>query len=121
MTLPTRSLGPDGLQVGAIGLGCMSFSGVYGGFEGYDPDAVIHRALDLGVTLLDTADVYGPHTSERVVGAAIAARRDEVVLATKFGITAQDGDLQTGSLLNRSEALELVVRMLRINQAGPAT
>jgi aryl-alcohol dehydrogenase-like predicted oxidoreductase len=86
MTLPTRSLGTSGLDVGAVGLGCMSFSGVYGGFEGHDPDAVIHRALDLGVTLLDTADVYGPHTSERVVGAAIASRRDEVVLATKFGL-----------------------------------
>ena len=86
MTLPTRALGTSGLEVGAVGLGCMSFSGVYGGFEGYDPDAVIHRALDLGVTLLDTADVYGPHTSEQVVGAAIAGRRDEVVLATKFGL-----------------------------------
>jgi aryl-alcohol dehydrogenase-like predicted oxidoreductase len=87
MTLPTRVLGAAGLEVGAIGLGCMSFSGVYGGFEGHDPDAVIGRALDLGVTLLDTADVYGPHTSEQVVGKAIAGRRDEVVLATKFGLS----------------------------------
>jgi aryl-alcohol dehydrogenase-like predicted oxidoreductase len=86
MTLPTRTLGTSGLEVGAVGLGCMSFSGIYGGFEGYDPAEVIHRALDLGVTLLDTADVYGPHTSEQVVGAAIAGRRDEVVLATKFGL-----------------------------------
>jgi aryl-alcohol dehydrogenase-like predicted oxidoreductase len=84
--MPTRTLGSDGPEVGAIGLGCMSFSGVYGGFEGHDPDAVIGRALDLGMTLLDTADVYGPHTSERVVGKAIAGRRDEVVLATKFGL-----------------------------------
>jgi len=86
MTLPTRALGTSGLEVGAIGLGCMSFSGIYGGFDGIDPDEVIGRALDLGVTLLDTADVYGPHTSEEVVGKAIAGRRDEVVLATKFGI-----------------------------------
>lgn len=84
MSLATRNLG--GLEVGAVGLGCMSFSGIYGGFEGVDPDEVIGRALDLGVTLLDTADFYGPHTSEEVVGRAIAGRRDEVVLATKFGI-----------------------------------
>jgi aryl-alcohol dehydrogenase-like predicted oxidoreductase len=87
MTLPTRALGTSGLTAGAIGLGCMSFSDTYGGFEGYDPDEVIHRALDLGTTLLDTADVYGPHVSEEVVGTAIAGRRDEVVLATKFGLT----------------------------------
>ncbi len=87
MTLPNRALGTSGLEAGAIGLGCMSFSGAYGGFEGHDPDAVIGRALDLGVTLLDTADVYGPHISEQVVGRAIGGRRDEVVLATKFGIT----------------------------------
>ena len=85
--LPTRTLGRSGLEVGAIGLGCMSFSGVYGGFEGHDPDEVIGRALDLGMTLLDTADIYGPHTSERAVGHAIAGRRDEVVLATKFGLS----------------------------------
>jgi aryl-alcohol dehydrogenase-like predicted oxidoreductase len=92
MTLPTRSLGRSGLDVGAVGLGCMSFSGVYGGFEGFDPDAVIGRALDLGVTLLDTADVYGPHISEEVVGKAIAGRRDQVVLATKFGLVRGRGD-----------------------------
>jgi aryl-alcohol dehydrogenase-like predicted oxidoreductase len=84
--LPTRSLGRSDLSAGAIGLGCMSFSPVYGGFDGYDPTATINRALDLGVTMLDTADVYGPHVSEQVVGEAIASRRDEVTLATKFGI-----------------------------------
>ena len=83
MTLPTRSLGA--LNVGAIGLGCMSFGGSYGDPSSFDPTAVIHRALDLGVTLLDTADAYGP--SEAAVGAAIADRnRDDVVIATKFGI-----------------------------------
>jgi len=86
MSLPTRTLGRSGLEAGAIGLGCMSFSPIYGGFDGTDPDEVIGRALELGVTMLDTADVYGPHTSERVVGKALAGRRDEVVLATKFGI-----------------------------------
>jgi aryl-alcohol dehydrogenase-like predicted oxidoreductase len=84
MTLSTRFLGP--IEVGAIGLGCMSFSGTYGDAAGFDPGEVINRALDLGVTLLDTADVYG--SSEIVVGAAIKGRRDEVVLASKFGIVA---------------------------------
>ena len=64
----------------------MSFSPTYGGFEGVDPTEVILRAVDLGATLLDTADVYGPHTSEEAVGKAIAGRRDDVVIATKFGI-----------------------------------
>lgn len=90
--IPTRTLG-QGLEVGAVGLGCMSFSPVYGGFEGTDPDEVIGRALDLGVTLLDTADIYGPFTSEEVVGRAINGRRDDVVLATKFGIRPRlEGD-----------------------------
>jgi aryl-alcohol dehydrogenase-like predicted oxidoreductase len=86
MTLPTRTLGRDGLTVGSLGLGCMSFSPSYGGTEGLDPTDVIQRAIDLGVTLLDTADVYGP--SELIVGKAIAGRRDEVVIATKFGIVS---------------------------------
>jgi aryl-alcohol dehydrogenase-like predicted oxidoreductase len=64
----------------------MSFSPTYGGFEGVDPTDVILHAVDLGVTLLDTADVYGPHTSEEAVGKAIAGRRDDVVIASKFGI-----------------------------------
>ena len=85
MALATRTLG-DGLSVGAIGLGCMSFSPTYGGFDGVDPTDVIRCAIDLGVTMLDTADVYGPHTSEEAVGQAIAGRRAEVAIATKFGI-----------------------------------
>lgn len=72
MTIPHRTLGANGLSVGAVGLGCMSFSPSYGGFDGVDPTEVIGRAIDLGVTLLDTADVYGPHTSELAVGKAIA-------------------------------------------------
>jgi aryl-alcohol dehydrogenase-like predicted oxidoreductase len=91
--LSTRTLGSSGPTVGAIGLGCMSFSPAYGGFVGVDPTDVIRRALDLGATMLDTADVYGPHTSELAVGKAIAGRRDDVVIATKFGIVSspQDG------------------------------
>lgn len=95
--IPTRTLG-QGLEVGAVGLGCMSFSPIYGGFEATAPDEVIGRALDIGVTLLDTADVYGPFTSEEVVGRAIAGRREEVVLATKFGIRPriEDGEVVMG-------------------------
>ncbi len=83
MSIPARRLG--GLEVGAIGLGCMGMSAFYGARDDTESTATIHRALDLGVTLLDTADMYGPHTNERLVGAAIAARREQVVLATKFG------------------------------------
>ena len=89
--LPTRTLGSDGPSVGAVGLGCMSFSPIYGGFDGTDPDEVIGAAIDGGCTLLDTADIYGPFTSEEVVGRAIARRRDEVTLATKFGIVGLPG------------------------------
>jgi aryl-alcohol dehydrogenase-like predicted oxidoreductase len=86
MTIPHRTLGAAGLSVGAVGLGCMSFSPSYGGFDGVDPTEVILRAVDLGITMLDTADAYGP--SELAVGKAIARRRDDVVIATKFGIVS---------------------------------
>ncbi len=74
------------LEVGAIGLGCMGMSEFYGHGDERESIATIHRALELGVTLLDTADMYGPYTNEELVGRAIADRRDRVVLATKFGI-----------------------------------
>ncbi|MGZ4444154.1 MAG: aldo/keto reductase [Nocardioidaceae bacterium] len=83
-TLTTRTLGGN-LTVSALGLGCMGMSEFYGAAEQTEAVATIHRALDLGVTFLDTADMYGPFTNERLVGDAIAGRRDEVVLATKFG------------------------------------
>jgi aryl-alcohol dehydrogenase-like predicted oxidoreductase len=73
------------LEVSAIGLGCMGMSEFYGTSDEAEATRTIHRALDLGVTLLDTADAYGPFTNEQLVGRAIADRRDEVVLATKFG------------------------------------
>jgi aryl-alcohol dehydrogenase-like predicted oxidoreductase len=95
-TLTTRTLGtghPDGgLQVSELGLGCMGMSEFYGATDDDTSIATIRRALDLGVTLLDTADMYGPFTNERLVGKAIAGRRDEVVLATKFGnVRREDG------------------------------
>jgi aryl-alcohol dehydrogenase-like predicted oxidoreductase len=80
-----RTLGGQGLVVSALGLGCMGMSQSYGPGDDQESVATIHRALDLGMTFLDTADVYGPFTNERLVGRAIAGRRDEVVLATKFG------------------------------------
>ena len=99
-SLTTRILGNaangTALTVSSIGLGCMGMSEFYGATSDPGSDieqssiATIHRALDLGVTLLDTADMYGPHTNERLVGKAIAGRRDDVVLATKFGVVRDD-------------------------------
>src|ERR1700712_5461570 len=84
--METTDLGSQGLRVGRQGLGCMGMSEFYGQGDDTESIATIHRALDLGVTLLDTSDIYGPHTNEELVGRAIADRRDQVVLATKFGI-----------------------------------
>src|SRR4051795_5188070 len=83
--MQTRSLGRQGPTVSALGLGCMGMSEFYGSADEDEATAVIHRALDLGCTFLDTADMYGPFTNEQLVGKAIAGRRDEVLLATKFG------------------------------------
>jgi aryl-alcohol dehydrogenase-like predicted oxidoreductase len=83
--MQTRILGDQGLKVSAIGLGCMGMSEFYGRADEDEAIRTIHRALDLGVTFLDTADMYGPFTNERLVGRAIAGRREDVVLATKFG------------------------------------
>jgi aryl-alcohol dehydrogenase-like predicted oxidoreductase len=86
--MKTRTLGSQGLKVSALGLGCMGLSFAYSTSRSDDAGGIglIRRALDLGISLLDTADMYGPEANERLVGAAIAGRRDEVVLATKFGI-----------------------------------
>ena len=83
--MQTRKLGSQGLEVSALGLGCMGMSEFYSGRDEAEAVATIHRALDLGVTFLDTADMYGPFTNEVLIGKAIADRRDKVVLATKFG------------------------------------
>jgi aryl-alcohol dehydrogenase-like predicted oxidoreductase len=87
-----RNLGSEGLVVSEIGLGCMGMSEFYGTADEEESTATIHRAIDLGITFLDTADMYGPFTNEKLVGRAIAGRRDEVVLATKFGnVRGEDG------------------------------
>ena len=80
-----RTLGTEGLQVSQQGLGCMGMSAWYGPTDAEESIATIHRALELGITFLDTADVYGQGDNEELVGRAIAGRRDEFVLATKFG------------------------------------
>src|SRR3954464_10326312 len=91
-TVPRRHLG--GLEVSALGLGCMGMSQMYGTADRAESIATIHRALDLGVTFLDTSDVYGSGHNEELVGEAIAGRRDEVQLATKFSLS-RDNDGQT--------------------------
>ena len=82
----TRKLGSQGFVVSELGLGCMGMSDFYGGQDDREAIATIHRALELGITLLDTADMYGPFTNEELVGKAISGRRDRVAIATKFGV-----------------------------------
>ncbi len=90
--METRKLGGQGLEVSEIGLGCMGMSEFYGTGDEEESIATIHRTIELGVTFIDTADMYGPFTNEKLVGKAIADRRDQVVLATKFGNErAEDG------------------------------
>ena len=86
----TRTLGRDGLTVSALGLGCMGMSQMYGAADRDESVATLHRALDIGVTFLDTSDVYGDGHNEELVGAAIRSRRDEVQLATKFSLRRND-------------------------------
>jgi aryl-alcohol dehydrogenase-like predicted oxidoreductase len=96
-------LGAQGLVVSRQGLGCMGMSEFYGRGDDEESIATIHRALDLGVTFLDTADMYGPHTNEVLVGKAIAGRRDEVQLATKFGNVRDPDDPRKRSVNGRPE------------------
>jgi aryl-alcohol dehydrogenase-like predicted oxidoreductase len=98
-----RTLGTQGLQVAAIGLGCMGMSEFYGPGDEAESIATIDRALELGVTMLDTADMYGPHTNEELVGRAIAGRREQVLLATKFGIVRDPADPTARAVNGRPE------------------
>lgn len=103
-----RKLGRNGPEVSAVGLGCMGMSAFYGAADEAQSIAVIHRALDLGITLFDTAEMYGPHTNEVLVGKALKDRRDKAFIATKFGINRQpDGSAITdGSPANVRRAVE---------------
>ncbi len=118
--MQTRSLGHHGPMVSALGLGCMGMSAFYGGrSDDATAMAVIHHALDRGVTLLDTADMYGPHTNEVLVGKAIASRRDAVFLATKFGIVLDSSDPQARGVNGRpayvQSACEASLRRLGVD------
>jgi len=116
-TLPQRRLGP--FDVGAIGLGCMGMTWAYdtGPRDDERSAAVIHRAIELGVTLIDTADAYGPFTNEEVVGRALAGRRDEVVLATKVGLVVEDAETlaigRDGRPAHVREGIDASLRRLR--------
>jgi aryl-alcohol dehydrogenase-like predicted oxidoreductase len=94
--LATRRLGRQGLEVSAIGLGCMGMSQSYGVPDDRESVATLHRAIELGVTFLDTAEAYGPYTNEELLGKALKGRRDKVILATKFGFRLE-GDQLVGT------------------------
>src|SRR5215218_4822533 len=120
-TVHTRILGSadGGLTVSALGLACMGMSEFYSGHDDARSAETIRRALDLGVTFLDTADMYGPFVNEELVGRAIAGRRDDVVLATKFGnVRGQDGSFQgiSGSPEYVRKACEDSLRRLGVDQ-----
>ena len=107
--MDNRTLGQQGLTVSAEGLGCMGMSAFYGAFDDAESTATLHRALDLGVTFLDTADVYGPWTNERLLAGVLATRRDEVVLATKFGNELDDDGTRTGRVNGRPDYIRKAV------------
>ena len=93
MALATRKLGSQGLAVSAIGLGCMGMSQSYGPADEAESIATLHRAIELGCTFLDTAEVYGPYKNEELLGRALAGKRGQVTIATKFGFRIEDGKM----------------------------
>lgn len=105
-----RTLGSNGPSVSALGLGCMGMSDFYStAYDEKEAIATLHRALELGVTLLDTADMYGPHTNEQLVGKAIKGKREQVFLATKFGIVRDPADPQARGVCSRPEYIRRAV------------
>ena len=102
------SLGSQGLRVAALGLGCMGMSTAYGAADEAESIATIHRAIELGVTLFDTAEVYGPYTNEALLGKALQGRREQVVIATKFGFRIDDSGANVG-LDSRPEHIRAAV------------
>ena len=119
MTIPIRTLGTSGPEVGTVGLGCMGMSWAYGADERDDAQSreVLRRALDLGVTLIDTADVYGPFTNEELVGAGLEGRRDEAFLATKCGlVVGADGMQRNGRPEHVRAAIDASLQRLRTDR-----
>ena len=116
--LGTRTLGSSGLEVSALGLGCMGMSQSYGTPDDEESVATIHRALELGVTLFDTAEVYGPYTNETLLGRALEGRRDRAIVATKFGweIGAQGRGGLDSRPAHIREAVEGSLRRLRTDR-----
>ena len=110
--IPTRQLGRQGLEVSALGLGCMGMSQSYGVPDDQESLATLHRAIELGITFLDTAEAYGPYTNEELLGRALRGRRDQVTIATKFGFRFEQGQL-TGTDSRPEHVREVAEASLR--------
>jgi aryl-alcohol dehydrogenase-like predicted oxidoreductase len=113
MTMNTRKLGSQGLEVSAIGLGCMGMSQSYGPADEAESIATLHRSIELGCTFLDTAEVYGPFTNEDLLGRALVGKRDQVTIATKFGFKIGDGARLSGTDSRPEHIREVVEASLK--------